>query len=432
MLSLKHACKIRYFHECFEWAVKFSLFQKSLKMSFRNYLYFCCMQQEPIQKFLERLKTSFESAELIKITLSKQRSKLSDLKSIIISPVQLKGGMMLNFVYRHQTNDITKNYFLDEALCNISLALQNDFFNADMYVSGENIRLLSNKKGAMKFLSQKVESLVPVSLAHDRSKERMVITHGNIWLRELHVTNEQWDVRHEMKDKFLQINRYIELLEPEISRLENSGTLKVADMGSGKGYLTFALYDFLQSRAGLKVEMKGIEYRKELVDICNRIAAKSEFNHLSFEQGSIEEAELPELDILIALHACDTATDEAIFKGISSQASLIVCAPCCQKQIRKEMQVDNEWADLLKHGILMERQAEILTDGLRALIMEANGYKTRVFEFISSEHTSKNIMLVGRKAELKPSHRKQTLETIEKLKRNFGIRQHYLEALLGV
>jgi SAM-dependent methyltransferase len=390
------------------------------------------MQTNPLNTFLERLKISFESAVLIKITLSKQRKKHSDLKSIIISPVKLKGGLMLNFVYRHETHDITKNFFIDEALSQISEVLQNDLFYADMYVQGENIRLLGNKKGEMKLLSNKVASLAPISLSHNRNKSRMIEPHGNIWLRELKVTNEQWEVRYEMKDKYLQINRYLELLEPEIELLPKRDKLVVADMGSGKGYLTFALYDYLQRKYTAGIEMLGVEYRQELVDVCNAIAGKAEFYHLKFMQGTIEEADLPELDILIALHACDTATDDAIHRGIKSNASLIVCAPCCQKQIRKEMKPNEEFSAFLKHGILMERQAELITDGLRAMIMEAHGYKTKVFEFISSEHTAKNVMIVGRKVALNSSRRLQTIETIAKIKQNFGIKRHYLEELLGI
>jgi Methyltransferase domain len=139
--------------------------------------------------------------------------------------------------------------------------------------------------------------------------------------------------------------------------------------------------------------------------------------------------ELEKIDILIALHACDTATDDAIFRGINLGASLIVCAPCCHKQIRKEFHITNQLKGVLKHGILEERQAEIITDGIRALMMEANGYKTKVFEFISTEHTPKNVMIVGRKTPVKPSVREKSLENIRAIKEFFGIQRHYLEVL---
>jgi hypothetical protein len=145
--------------------------------------------------------------------------------------------------------------------------------------------------------------------------------------------------------------------------------------------------------------------------------------------GNIREVKLEKIDILIALHACDTATDDAIFRGITSGASLIVCAPCCHKQVRKEFNVANELKGVLKHGILEERQAEIITDGIRALMLEAHGYKTRVFEFISTEHTPKNVMIVGRKVAAKPAAMKKSLENIRAVKEFFGVRHHYLEEL---
>jgi hypothetical protein len=203
-------------------------------------------------------------------------------------------------------------------------------------------------------------------------------------------------------------------------------------MGSGKGYLTFALYDYLRNKFDTKVCITGVEYRQELVDVCNVISGKAAFDNLVFVQGTIEEAPVEDTDILIALHACDTATDEAIFRGISSGASLIVCAPCCHKQIRNEIKLQNPLSQLLKHGILLERQAEIVTDSLRALIMEAYGYKTKVFEFISSEHTSKNVMIIGRKITHSPEKRISVLEHIAQIKAVYGIRRHYLEDLLGI
>ena len=135
-------------------------------------------------------------------------------------------------------------------------------------------------------------------------------------------------------------------------------------------------------------------------------------------------------DVLIALHACDTATDDAIFKGIKAEAEWIICSPCCHKQVRKEMISNNPWKDITRFGILMEREAEILTDSIRALLMEAHGYKTQIFEFISSEHTGKNLMIIGQKTGNIPE-RSSMVQRIEALKAPFGIKRHYLEDLLG-
>jgi len=390
------------------------------------------MQNNPKEIFIEKFALSFQSGELMKLTLSKQRVKQSDLKSIVVSPVQIKGAVMLHFVFRYKTRDITKNHTLPEATVQLRDCIQNDFLQADMYTVGLNTRLMVSRDGNCKILQKKTEMSALPKLSHDRLRERIIDTRGNIWLRELGVINEQWEVRHEMKDKFVQINRYIELLEPELKKLDKKDRLTIADMGAGKGYLTFALFDYLSQTTGLEIGMTGVEFREDLVVQCNAIAHKAGFEGLTFLKGTIEDAPLADPDILIALHACDTATDDAIFRGITSNAALIVCAPCCHKQVRKSMNATEPLSAVLKHGILMERQSELLTDGIRALLLEAFGYSTKVFEFISSEHTAKNVMIVGRKTTVNNPAKKKILGKINRIKEIYGIERHYLEDLLGV
>jgi hypothetical protein len=233
-----------------------------------------------------------------------------------------------------------------------------------------------------------------------------------------------------MTAKFRQINKYIEVLDAEFKNLNLPEDAVIMDMGSGKGYLTFALYDYFVNVLKTKVNITGVEFRKELVAYCNSIATACSYKGLHFTEGSIESTELKKADVLIALHACDTATDEAIWKGITAGASLIVVAPCCHKQIRKQFNVHNEMEPLLKHGILEERQAELITDGLRALIMEDCGYKTKVFEFISTEHTPKNMMITGVKKS-DTNSKKDIPEMIHNIKKSYGIEYHHLEKLLG-
>ena len=234
-----------------------------------------------------------------------------------------------------------------------------------------------------------------------------------------------------MHDKFKQINKYVEIFDSLINDVNLPEQISIADMGSGKGYLTFAIYDYLINKTKFIPTVTGIEFRKDLVDSCNIIAKKSSFDKLTFINGSIETTPIDHIDILIALHACDTATDEAIFKGIISKSSLIICAPCCHKQIRKQFKVSNEFSSFLKHGILEERQAELITDAIRALILEAFGYKTKVFEFISTEHTAKNIMIVGIKTD-ELQNRDEIFRKINAIKDFYGIKQHHLEKLLKI
>lgn len=388
------------------------------------------MENNPTGTFFDKLARCIDEKKLIKLTISSQRNKSSDLQSIIVTLTNLKRGFRLNFVYRHTTKDITKNYEFDEGIGIIRKSLAEDFYNADLFSNDENVRLATNPAGKVKISSQE-PTLQPVTeFHHDRIKSRLINTTGNIYLRELDIINANWEVRREMSDKFRQINRYIELIEPEIKDLKLPDNYHVVDMGSGKGYLTFALYDYLANQLKNTPEMIGVEFREELVQTCNAIAGKSKFDHLKFVSGTIENVELNRIDILIALHACDTATDDAIYRGITSGASLIVCAPCCHKQIRKEMNVTNELSNIVRYGILKERQAEIITDTIRAMILEANGYRTKVFEFISTEHTPKNVMIVGRKTQQVNPDKEKILNDIAAIKKVFGIQKHYLEELL--
>src|SRR5690606_10954816 len=186
------------------------------------------------------------------------------------------------------------------------------------------------------------------------------------------------------QDKFRQINRIVEIFAPLIQGLKAEKPL-ILDMGAGKGYLDFALYDYLTTVEQRPVEIVGVELRDRLVADGNRTAADVGFAGLRFEQGTILDRDAAGADAVIALHACDTATDDAIYRGIAAGAGLIAVAPCCHKQIRRQMEAgeaDGRLDFLLRHGTFLEKQAEMVTDGLRALLLEAHGYRTKVFEFV--------------------------------------------------
>ncbi|MDB4297742.1 SAM-dependent methyltransferase, partial [Flavobacteriaceae bacterium] len=170
----------------------------------------------------------------------------------------------------------------------------------------------------------------------------------------------------------------------------------------------------------------GIELRDELVNYCNDVAEKCGFEDLQFENKLIQDYDNKKIDILIALHACDTATDDAIAKGIIANAGLVICAPCCHKQVRQQTKGVEQESPLLKYGIFKERQFEMVTDTIRALILEKHQYATKVFEFISNEHTRKNVMLVGSKTN-KKSNTKEINTKIKDLKKEYHIDFHYLE-----
>ncbi|MHC1776405.1 MAG: SAM-dependent methyltransferase [Lentimicrobium sp.] len=385
---------------------------------------------ENIAALLSNLTESFNTSTFLKLTLSNKRSKGDDLNNVFVKPVVIRELAQLNFVFRHETKDVTKNYPLTDALDQITWLLSANFFNADLFTSQADYSLLSNKRGHSKLLKKPASSVEIPVFRHDKIKQRLIVTENNIYLRDLGVLTADWKIKADMQDKFKQINHYVEIVDDVLKSASLPDNFMVADMGSGKGYLTFALYDHLKKTFNRPFGMTGIELRPGLVDTCNGIAARSGFDTLRFEKGSIVEATLPKVNVLIALHACDTATDEAIFRGIKSGAEVIMVAPCCHKQIRKQMKPENSLKEITRFGILEERQAEMLTDAIRALLLEAYGYRTRVFEFIATEHTPKNVMISAVKRTDRNSPDPEVLKRITALKTMFGIEFHFLEKLL--
>ncbi len=384
-------------------------------------------QKNTISEFFGKIKTSLEEKSFIRLTLSSRKDKTNELTNLLGRVIETKKGERLSLTYRYQTKDIEKNFSIEEAIGVIENTFESSFENIDLFTKNEDYHLVTSSGKAKISVTKPTYKETP-DKSHNKLKTQWIPTEKNIYLKELGVTDSSWQVKKTMQDKYRQINKYIEIIDSLLPEIEVGESINFADMGSGKGYLTFALYDYLTNKKNLKVTASGIEFRNDLVSMCNKIAEQTGFTNLKFKKGTIESEHIENIDILIALHACDTATDDAIFKGIESGAKLIVCAPCCHKQIRKELNIKNDFSSFLKHGILAERQSEIITDGLRALFMELHGYKTKVFEFISNEHTAKNIMIVGKKGN-PPKNSNEIMNQIKTIKDFYGIKSHYLETL---
>jgi tRNA A58 N-methylase Trm61 len=383
-----------------------------------------------MQTFLSFLKDSLNDKSFVQLTLANKRLKSNELRTVTAKPIQTKKGDRLSFVYRYPTKDITKNLTYEESISTLERMLKDDFLQSVIYTINGDWHLTINSKNKTKITKKPASTKEKPDLQHDREKNRIIGTEGNIYLRELGITTIDWKVKNAKQDKYRQINKYVEIIDGILKSVPLKPSYNVVDMGAGKGYLTFALYDYLTKTAKQNPNVIGVELRKELVDKCNDIAEKAAFPNLNFQEGTIKEAALPEIDVLIALHACDTATDDAIFRGIESRSQVIVCAPCCHKQIRKQINPEDDLGQITRFGILKERQAEIVTDAIRALVLEAFGYKTRVFEFISTEHTPKNVLIVGVKQKDVDQPDPEILKQIENIKSTYGIEYHYLEKLV--
>ncbi len=423
------------------------------------------MSADARTRFLALLQLAVTNSTLVKLTLGKSRSSDATLKNLFVRPVTLKAGPHLTFLWRHATRDITKNHPPAEALAKIEPLIGGDFLDAHLFTTTENTQLECQPDGTAR-IRIKANSSTEAAAAseaphssHDRAKSHPIPAESS-WLRALGVTNDRGQPREGMADKFRQIQKFAELLShliadafpnaPDVggalasqrgpasgppTQTPNSDlrspsevsspSLQIVDMGSGKGYLTFAVASLL----GVRATVLGVEARKELADFCNRIATEENLvPGLRFTAGTISDTSLPAVDVLIALHACDTATDDALAKGIAAGAQLLVVSPCCQKEIRHQLTAPPVLADALQYGIFQERQAEFATDALRAQLLEWAGYRTKVFEFISTEHTAKNLMIAAIKQH--PAGDPARAEHIRSFAAFYGIRRQQLAAHL--
>ncbi len=317
--------------------------------------------------------------------------------------------------------------------------------NATAAGAGSGLRPIAGsaragKQGTLSASEQRGGALADDDWAHveDHNRDRQhLIRMDRPFLRDLGIVQPSGKLVPAMARKWRQINKFVEILvsawrnSPDSERLggKDQPPIRIRDFGAGKGYLTFALHDYLTHSLGLRVETVGVERRSDLVALCNRIARKLGMEGLRFEQGDIAAAEASGTDWMIALHACDTATDDALHQGVRQRASMLVCSPCCHRELRPQLLSPHPLQPILRHGIHKGQEAEMLTDGLRALLLEAEGYETRVFEFIALEHTSKNKMILATRA-ARPRPAAEVHAEVDALKSFYGIRAQRLDRLL--
>lgn len=382
-----------------------------------------------MEKFFEKLDSALKNCSIVKMTLSKPVAKNNDLRNIYVKPIMLKDNKMYQFTYRYERRDETKNFTADQMMEQVRSMVPEIFQNVSLFTLTEDVTLLVSKKGKPTLMCKKTNENRDVDLSHDHEKQRL-IDPTNPWWHLLGLTSRDGKVMADMQHKFKQICKYVEIVDGVMRQTKFGDEIHIADMGAGKGYLTFALYEYLTTHYDKKIVMEGVEIRKDLVLKINDIIEKCKdarpyVSTIHFVQNSIDEYKPSNIDVLIALHACDIATDDAILKGIRNNAKLIICAPCCHKQIRREMEKSGKTDAITKYGIFLERQAVMITDAVRALVLEYCGYKTQVMEFIEIDNTPKNVLLVGRKSD-KPVDKEAIAKQIKELLEQYGIEEHYL------
>lgn len=350
-----------------------------------------CTLLESLRKLIHQV---IDDSSMITATISQLRKKEGiSYTKVQIKPVELKKVLHYQFAYYYSNKVVHKNVTASEATILLEELFEQIFRQGVICTSEADYQILISKKFKVSILT-KSPSKTEADLSHNRKKQYVLEEGQPIpFLVELGIMNEDGKVLARKYDKFRQINRFLEMVEDVLPSLPEDSPLTIVDFGCGKSYLTFALYHYLAIQERRMLNVVGLDLKADVIEHCNQLANKLEYSNLKFLVGDIADYnELEKVDMVVTLHACDTATDAALEKAIRWDASVILSVPCCQHEVFN--QVKNSLLDpLLSHGILKERFSALATDGVRAKLLDLMGYRTQLLEFIDMEHTPKNILI---------------------------------------
>lgn len=328
-----------------------------------------------------------------KIILSNPKNKDIEYKKIVVRKIRLKDELVYQFEKFTQTQAFHENVTEEDCLHKLEEYLQDQFKQCDAYTEVKTYVIKISKKGKVMVSSKVLSQTKNVNIEAHNKKKRYLLEEGTCIppLIDLNVFTKEGKVVQSMYDKYKQINRFIEMIDDCIT--PDMKQLNIIDFGCGKSYLTFILYYYLVEVKQLKVNMVGLDLKKDVIKKCNDIADKYGYENLKFEVGNIDGYQTTfDVDMVITLHACDTATDHALYNAIKWNAKMIFSVPCCQHEVNAQIQSD-EFSIMTKYGLLKERMSAILTDEIRANLLESQSYKVQVLEFIDIAHSPKNILL---------------------------------------
>lgn len=360
------------------------------------------MQLSDFNHFKEVLCKQVSSKYFIRGTISQPRKKSHELKRVRLKLIKLKQEFYIQFEYQYERILKHENILLSE-ICEKLAELADDFRQMHLSFTKKDVHIMISKKYKVMWKEKELKQARKQELSHDRKKQYILDEHTpHPFLVRLGVQTKDGKVKRKYFDKFRQINRYLEFVEDSLEYLPKGRTIHIVDFGSGKAYLTFALYHYLHEMKQLNIKVTGLDLKKEVVEFCEQVANDLNYEHLQFLVGDISDYEATSsVDMVVTLHACDIATDMALGHAVRLEAKVILSVPCCQKELFN--QLDTPALELmLKHGLVKERFASLATDAFRASLLELVGYDVQLLEFIDMEHTPKNILIrayfTGRKA----------------------------------
>ncbi len=348
---------------------------------------------------MERLNNILEEQLndcLVQIIVSNPRRAALSQK-VKIRPVLLKESLNFQVTEYRGKQVFHENLEKEAVISYVMEQMQNFFGQLELQSTTKTVNVLVSKKGTVT-IKQKVQTgeVKQKELSHNR-KKRYILEEGVTvpFLADLGVQTKEGKIVNSRYDKFRQINRYLEFIQDIVEELPKGRELTIVDFGCGKSYLTFAMYHYLKVMKGLDIRVIGLDLKEDVIAYCNELKDKYGYEKMSFTTGDIAGyTGVDAVDMVVTLHACDTATDYALEKAVNWGASVILSVPCCQHELNYQIQ-NEALSPVLKYGLLKERMAALITDGLRAEMLEQCGYDTQVLEFIDMEHTPKNILIRG-------------------------------------
>lgn len=359
---------------------------------------------------MKELLAQILNKDLVQIILSNSRN-VEYASKIKIRPVLIKGELLFQETLYRGTQVFHENLGMDDMSERIEKLLEETFRQGDFQGTSLSATVLVSKKGKMTIKTRQMqrniagqmsnevdrvakEALPQRDLSHNRTKQYILQEGKPVdFLVGLGVQTPEGKITKNRYDKFRQINRYLEFIEDVLDKLPTNRTIRIIDFGCGKSYLTFAMYYYLHVLQGRDIFVTGLDLKKDVITHCNELAQKCGYDRLQFEVGDISTYNGGDrVDMVVSLHACDTATDYALEKAVKWGASVIMAVPCCQHEVNRQIAC-KELQPLLKYGLIKERMAALITDAVRANLLEEQGYDTQILEFIDMEHTPKNLLI---------------------------------------
>ena len=371
-----------------------------------------------IEELLKRVLTSL----LVDMVISGARGG-GDFIKIKVRPVMIRDSLYFQVSRYTDKQVFHENMTAEDALETLSGWILHDFRQAQIRMQDEMVTVLVSKKGKATVKSKKAACIETQNLEHNRKKQYIIEEGTAVPFKiDLGVMTESGKIIRTRYDKYRQINRFLEFIEDILPELPTDRTVHNIDFGCGKSYLTFAMYYYLKVLKHYDIRITGLDLKQKVIEDCQALADRYGYDGLQFLCGDIADYNgTDEVDMVVTLHACDTATDYALYKAVKWHASVILSVPCCQHELNRKMQCET-LSGAFQYGLIKERTAALMTDAMRGQLLEMKGYKTQLLEFIDMEHTPKNILIRGVKSKglLPKAARKQQMENYQKCRDFFG------------